>query len=192
MLTVEPWDGPDTPRPLMWRGAVRQCRYRLFVRFMHEMNGSWGYPWQTDPSVFLDAWSAFYSQMPDDVNVVWCPNISYPGSRPMRDFYPFTQEPDWVALDGYARRGESMEDVFADSLRELRALAPGKPVMIAETGTERGRGQAKWWREGLAWAENAGVDAVVAFNENKSGRGIDERNWSLSPASWKAFLGGGR
>lgn len=186
MVTVEPWERVPGPTMLREWGRVLSVGPRVFVRYMHEPNGDW-YGWSGRPTSFHLSWAEWDSAMPAGVSLVWNANVSYPGSRPLHEYFPGRESCDWVSLDGYARHGESMQQVFEPSLRELRELAPGKPVMIAETGCPRGKGQARWWREGLAWAANAGIAAVVAFSQDKSRIGGDERNWELSPAAWKAL-----
>ncbi|HEY1188796.1 MAG TPA: hypothetical protein VGE74_14170, partial [Gemmata sp.] len=190
MVTVEPWDGiPEIGDKARWVSALFR-RGRVLVRFCHEMNGSW-YPWASDPGRFRAMWESWSLMMPEDVELVWCPNVSYPGSAPIKDFWPDPDLVDWIGLDGYARHGESMERVFAPTLEELwreRIARYGKPVMLAETGTPRGRGQAKWWRDGIKWAERQGIAAVCCFNVKKDGP--DEADWTLSKAAQRAFKEG--
>jgi len=192
LVTVEPWRGfPDADKLAQWR-LILMSTQTIYVRYMHEMNGTW-YPWGGQPEVFQREWARWHDAMPRNVRLVWCPNVSYPGSSPIADYWPDPDLVDWIGLDGYARDGESMEQVFGPTLEELwreRITRYGKPLMVAETGTPRGRAQAKWWRDGMRWAERQGIAAVVAFAEDKAHLGGDERDWSLSKAAQKAFLEG--
>lgn len=188
ILTCEPWRPELLTRAmfLSWRASLTFAR-EVFVRLGHEMNGSW-YPWNR-PGDFLDLWTAWRSHMPSNVRMVWCPNVAYPGSRPMADYWPGAEHVDVVALDGYARHGETVGELFGPSLAELRALAPGKPVWIGETGTERGRRQAVFARALREWAAGEEIAACVWFNEDKSHLGGDERDWSLTERAADALFG---
>lgn len=193
LLTIE-WPRDGTPRNDVraWGRLFRQYpRSVQYVRYMHEFNGSWGYPWQGDPGRFQRAWADFAAAMPTNVRRVWSPNVSYPGSGDLIRYWPHPGSVDVIGIDGYARNGETPAELFRPTLAEIAALpgAAGKPVWIAETGVERGRRQAKWWKSMMRWAESEGIDAVIAFNENKARQGRDERNWTLTPSAARAFLG---
>ena len=111
---------------------------------------------------------------------VWNPIAAYAGSTPLRELFPGARRVDWLAVDGYnwgATRSwgwQSYADVFAPTLRELRALAPGRPAMIAETGSAPDRRKAGWVTDTLRSARADGVDAVVWFEYAK------ETDWRLS------------
>ncbi|MDQ3813312.1 MAG: hypothetical protein M3347_05115 [Armatimonadota bacterium] len=136
VLTLEPWR-PELFRD--WREgapayeatqafalAAGQWGKPLFIRFAHEMNGSW-YPWnewndknrnlQRDPGedtgftaqdyrdVFRNVAQMFRQYAPN-VAIVWCPNsgLLSGGQRdPFTPFYPGDDVVDWVGLDFYER-----------------------------------------------------------------------------------------
>lgn len=103
----------------------------------------------------------------------------------MRELFPGAREVDWVAVDGYnwgSVRGwgwQSYADIFEPTLRALRALAPARPVMIAETASAPGARRAAWVTETLRSAHADGLGAVVWFEFDK------ETDWRLrgDPAS---------
>ncbi len=83
LITLEPHDGLDT----VTREAAAElgdllASYRAdhgvptFVRFAHEMNGSW-YPWSQDPEAYVDAFrlvaDAVHERSPGSA-MVWAPN----------------------------------------------------------------------------------------------------------------------
>lgn len=98
----------------------------LFIRFAHEMNGSW-YPWaewidknknlQRDPGEETGFWPPDYQkayrnacllfrQYAPNVALVWCPNSGLLGGARrdvFRPWYPGDDLVDWVALDAYER-----------------------------------------------------------------------------------------
>jgi hypothetical protein len=98
----------------------------LFIRFAHEMNGSW-YPWaewidknknlQRDPGEETGFWPADYQKAYRNVSLlfrqyapnaalVWCPNSGLLGGAKrdvFRPWYPGDDVVDWVGLDIYER-----------------------------------------------------------------------------------------
>ena len=105
--------------------------------------------------------------------------------------FPGARQVDWLAVDGYNWGPlrdwgwQSYADVFAPTIRELRALARHRPVMIAETGSAPGPRKPPWVTETLNSARADGVRAVVWFEFDK------ETDWRLSatPAVAKAARG---
>jgi len=135
---------------------------RFYIRLMHEMNGDW-YSWGqgvngNTAADFVKAWrhvhDIFVEEGATKVKWVWSPNVRYGSLLPFADLYPGSHYVDWVALDGYnwgldphlgQPAWQSFKSIFASSYRQLRAVAPGKPVMIAEiASTENGGDKAAW------------------------------------------------
>ena len=120
---------------------------------------------------------------------VWSPNVPYTGSVPLDGLYPGGTNVDVVALDGY-NFGTSQpwsswvqpEALFAPGLQQLRSLAPGKPVLIAETASgEAGGSKADWVRSLFAYlAAQPDVTAVVWFDFLK------ETDWRLRSSAASA------
>ncbi len=212
VLTWEPWDPADGARSTLadvaagawdgqlwwWAGALRDWGRPVLLRFAHEQNGDW-YPWAvgvagTTAEDHVAAWRHLAEVLAaagaDNVELVWNPNVTYPGSTPMADTWPGAV--GRVALDGYnwgavAGHGGWREpaELFGPSLEELRGLAPGIPVTIAEVGcAEAGGDKAAWITDLVAWLDDqADVEAVVWFDHDK------ETDWRLasSPASARAI-----
>lgn len=133
----------------------------LFVRFAHEMNGTW-YPWGrgrdgSTPAAYRAAWRrvvrAFRDAGADNVIWVWSPNQNFSGRFPFRQYYPGDGWVDWVGLDGFnwarSPRWQTFTEIFGSSYNSLIELTE-KPVMIAETGSwEKGGSKAAWVRAAL-------------------------------------------
>lgn len=175
---------------LIDRWATEIARYGrpVMLRFAPEMNGDW-LPWSTGsngnrPGDYVAAWrhvrARFRQAGATNAVWVWNPTASYDGSTPLRGLYPGAREVDWVAVDGYnwgsvrAWGWQSYADIFAPTLRSLRALAPNRPVMIAETASAPGRRRAAWVTDTLRRAHADGVGAVVWFEFDK------ETDWRLA------------
>jgi beta-mannanase len=179
--------------------AVRAWGEPLLLRFAHEMNGDW-IPWLTSGAAYCVAWRRvhrlFAEEGTTDVQWVWCPHVTDARARPFEPWYPGHDVVDWVGLDGYnwgrSQRGtrwRSFDAIFADSYGDIRALAPGKPVMLAEVGcAEEGGDKATWIRDAFLDAIPAryvGLQAVVWFNAYPRGHA----NWRVdsSPAALEAW-----
>ena len=207
MVTWEPWTAPiDDIASGGWDGYIKGWAddaaawgQVFFVRFGHEMNGDW-YPWcpqsgSTTSASYVKAWKhivdIFRQEGATNVRWVWCPNVGYPGATAFADLYPGDAYVDWVALDGYnwgATTGHSWQalaDVFQQSYDDLGALAPTKPIMIAETSSsETGGSKAAWIRQGLLTdlpTKLPRVQAVVWFDSYSSnGWQVDSSATSLA------------
>ena len=221
MVTWEPWNprqGARQPRYALrniasgkhdayirrWARGAAAWNKPLYLRFAHEMNGSW-YPWGANVNGntradYKRAWRhvvrIFRQQGATNVRWVWSPNIRY-NRVGYASLYPGDAYVNWVALDGYnwgnsgSRRWQSFTQVFGPSYRELTRLTR-KPVMIGETAsTGTGRRKAAWIRDGLqedVRSKFPRVRAVVWFNKNK------ERDWRVhssrqSLAAYKRVAG---
>ncbi|WP_369256469.1 glycoside hydrolase family 26 protein [Geodermatophilus amargosae] len=213
MVTWEPWDPADGGRSTLadlaagvwdgqlwwWAGALRDWGRRVLLRFAHEQNGDW-YPWAvgvagTTARDHVAAWRHLAEVLTqagaDNVELVWNPNVRYPGSTPMAETWPGSGSVGRVALDGYnwgavPGRGGWQEpaELFGPSLDELRGLAGDLPLLVAEVAcAESGGDKAEWVSDLVAWLdEQADVGAFVWFDHDK------ETDWRLasSPASARA------
>ena len=212
LISWEPWDswsgGADQPAYALghivagdhdalidrWAAQVAKYGRPVMLRFAAEMNGDW-LPWSTGvngnrPGEYVAAWrhvrERFARAGAPNAVWVWNPIAEYEGSTPLAELFP--GDVDWLAVDGYnwgATRDwgwQSYADIFGPTVRTFGELAPGRPVMIAETGCAPDRRKAGWVTDTLGAARADGVDAVVWFEFAK------ETDWRLaeSPAVAKA------
>ena len=183
--------GDFDPYLRRWAQGLRDFGRPVMLRFAHEMNGSW-YPWSegvngNGPGDYVAAWRHVHAVVESvgtpNVSWVWSPNVPYTGSVPLTGLYPGAATVDVVALDGY-NFGTSQawsswvqpEALFAPGLEQLRALAPGLPVIVAETAsTELGGSKAEWISQLFGYlSAQADVTAVVWFDHLK------ETDWRLA------------
>lgn len=187
-------DGSFDPYLRRWADALRSWRRPVLLRFAHEMNGDW-YPWcegvnGNRPGDYVATWrhihQVFQAAGATNVQWVWSPNATYTGSTGLARLYPGAGYVDWVALDGYnwgssrpGHRWQSPGQVFDATLAEVAALAPGKPVMIAETAsTEVGGDKAAWVGQLFDWlARQRQLSAFVWFDHDK------ETDWRIDSSS---------
>jgi hypothetical protein len=189
--------GPDQPRFALaaiasgahdrylraWASAASAWGQPLFLRFNWEMNGWWQFPWSARlngniPAQYVAAWrhvhDIFTAAGASNVTWVWCPNVINSETVPLDQLYPGDRYVDWVGLDGYnwgtdyGNRWQSFPEVFSASYAALRLLAPTKPIMIAEIGSqENGGDKAQWIRETMnaqLLAKYPAIKALIWFN----------------------------
>ena len=166
------------------RGAASWGR-TIYLRPMHEMNGDW-YPWGrgvngNTAADFVAAWrhlhNIFEAEGANKVKWVFSPNVRYGKEYPFADLYPGSSYVDWVALDGYnwgsdphlgQPEWQSFGDIFGPTYGQLRDVAPGKPMMIAEmSSTEHGGDKHDWiLKTFLEDVDNySAIKAVIWFNQ---------------------------
>jgi beta-mannanase len=179
--------------------AVAAVSVPLLLRFAHEMNGEW-IPWRSPPESFRAAWrhvhAIFAAEGADNVRWVWSPYVPDPRAERFEAYYPGHDVVDWVALDGYnwgrslpGTRWQDFDAVFAAPYDDLVALAPGKPVMLAEIGCAvEGGDKAAWIREAFGSAlpdRYPEVAAVVWFHDFPRGHA----DWRVdsSPSALEAW-----
>jgi len=172
-----------------WATGARDWGKPLFLRFNHEMNGTW-YPWSearngNGAGEYVQAWrhvhGIFRAVGATNVTWVWSPNTVYPGSIALASLYPGDAYVDWVAMDGYNWGTNPIKpsgwrtffEVFRPTYDALVALAPTKPIMIAETGSsEWGGSKAAWIADGIGTrlaTDFPRVRALVWFDWNAEG-----------------------
>lgn len=166
--------------------AVAASGTPVLVRWAPEMNGDWR-PWATylngnRPGDYVAAWRHVWRvgqrMGAVDVSWVWNPIVDYQRVS-MRSLYPGARYVDVVALDGYnwgaAGFGwQSFDEVFAESITEIRRIAPGKPWGIAEIGCAPGALKHRWVLNALRRAHAEGA-AFIAWFEF-----VKETDWRLT------------
>lgn len=183
-----------------WGQALAGWGHPVMLRFGHEMNGNW-YPWSeqvngNSSGDYVAAWRHVHDVVAaagaTNVTWVWNPNVPYWGSIPLTSVYPGSSYVDAVALDGYNwgtsaswSSWVSPSQLFGDGLSQLRTLAPGKQILIAETSSaEQGGSKADWITSLVGYlAAQPDITALTWFHFNK------ETDWRInsSTASATAF-----
>jgi hypothetical protein len=119
----------------------------LVIRLAHEMNGGW-YPWGTGvPGNTAADYVAAYRHVHDVVTAagahnvvwVWAPNlIDAAPSIALAPLYPGDDVVDWIGLSGYyTKADDTFATRFSPTLAQINAVAPRKPILVAETAVER-------------------------------------------------------
>lgn len=176
LLSLEPWRSKGGPVQRDWslastiagrhdvqyRQVARQVRiYQMpmMIRFAHEMNGRW-YPWGqvggNTPAQYVAAWrhvvALFRAEGASNALWVWSPNILRgTDGIPIRRFWPGASWVDLVGVTGYGVREAGPDVTYGPTMRQLAALAPGKPVALTEVGVQPHRSKAAWIRKFGLW-----------------------------------------
>jgi len=189
-----------------WARALAARADEVWLRPMHEMNGSW-YPWcgttnGNAPGDFVPAWRSlvevFRSEGASNVRWVWSPYVrSYPPSRgnELTRYFPGDDVVDWVGLNAFnwysvrpEARWEELSALVEPALRAVRGLS-SRPVFISETACPPGPERPAWIHAAIRWAKEHELRGVVWFNAAK------ECDWRLESdeaaiAAWRATTPG--
>ncbi|MDR7160627.1 hypothetical protein J2X42_003346 [Arthrobacter sp. BE255] len=189
--------GDFDARILEWGQALTAWGQPVMLRFAHEMNGNW-YPWAegvngNQAGDYVQAWRHVHdvvaSTGASNVQWVWSPNVPYWGSTDLAGLYPGAGYVDIVALDGYNwgtsaawSSWVSPQDLFAPGIAQLRGIAPGKPILIAETASSEAGGSKATWNTDLVsyLAAQPDVMGFVWFHFQK------ETDWRINSSASSA------
>jgi hypothetical protein len=142
-----------------WLAVAADLDYPILVRFAHEMNDPYRYPWgpqNNEPQHFIAAWRHVVDRArlagADNIVWVWSPHIAYDGYEV---YWPGDDYVGWVATGGlnygtvaYWSQWWSFQEIFGGRYDFLAGF--GKPIMIAEFGTLTvGGDRADWYRGAL-------------------------------------------
>lgn len=176
----------------------------FFLRPAHEMNAHW-YGWgsaknggehgaaQKYVALYRHIHDVFISECRDTVAWVWAPfakNHPDEAWNDLTNYYPGDTYADWVGLDGYCWYPvypyESFPDIYSAALKKVSALAPQKPVMIAEFSAQKSERRADWIREAFDTIKNnplySSVRALTWFNIDKTEEG-HAMYWAVHPGT---------
>ena len=159
-----------------WAADAARWGRPMFIRFAHEMNDPYRYPWGPQNNTkedFIAAWhhvvDRFARAGAGNVIWVWSPHVAYEW---WTLYYPGSDVVDWVATTvlNYGpiaqwSRWWTFDEIFGIKYAELAAL--GKPLMIAELGSLRvGGDRAQWYRDALTDlpTRHPAVKAVLLFH----------------------------
>lgn len=141
-----------------WAADAAEFQHPIFLRFAHEMNDPYRYPWgphNNSVGDFLEAWRHVHQRFQmagaDNVLWVWSPHIAYP----YYEYYPGERFVDWVATGvlnygnvAYWSKWWTFEEIFGKKYVSMAALQ--KPIMIAEFGSlSYGGDRVKWYDDAL-------------------------------------------
>lgn len=174
-----------------WASAAARFKKPIFLRFAHEMNDPYRYPWGPQngnrPDDFIAAWKhvhlIFQKMSATNVVWVWSPHISMPW---FEYYYPGDEFVDWVGM-GILNYGNiaswsrwwSLHQILEKAYPAL--IKFNKPIMICEFGTLASGGDiVEWYRQAFYHLDHTygRVKAVVFFNQKQ------DTTMSAYPLDW--------
>jgi hypothetical protein len=176
-----------------WAAEAARFGKPLFLRFAHEMNDPYRYPWGPQNNTkeeFIAAWThvidRFHRAGAAHVLWVWSPHLAY---SYWETYFPGPELVDWVATGAlnfgsvaHWSKWWTFRELFG--LKYERVAAFGKPVMIAELGSLAvGGDRAAWYREALTELPRnyPAVRAVLFFNAaNDQTVTYQKVDWSIA------------
>jgi hypothetical protein len=180
-----------------WATGAARWGHPIYIRFAAEMNGDWR-GWDrhhngNTPAQYVKAWRRivriFRKAGATNVKWVWSPNALHAGATPLRKLYPGNAYVDWLGFSAYnwgSSRGyeswQPMIGLYRRTVQALHRLAPSKPIMVSETGSDyRGGDKAQWIRDGFSRLPSKlpQVRALVWFNQKLSIGGRRFADWRV-------------
>jgi len=159
-----------------WASAAAKFGRPILLRFGHEMNDPYRYPWGPQNNTkeeYIAAWrhvvERFRRNGANRVIWVWSPHVAY---QYWEMYYPGSEYVDWVATGvlnygPIARWSEwwTFDEIFGAKYPPLAAF--GKPIMIAEFGSLAfGGDRASWYLNALTDFRRrfSAVRGILFFN----------------------------
>jgi hypothetical protein len=142
-----------------WAAEAARFGKPIFLRFAHEMNDPYRYPWGPQNNTkeeYIAAWrhvvERFRAAGARNVIWVWSPHVAY---EYWDLYYPGDAYVDWVATGvlnfgpiAQWSRWWTFAEIFGAKYPRLAAF--GKPIMIAELGSLAvGGDRATWYRDAI-------------------------------------------
>lgn len=174
-----------------WATAAAKFGRPILLRFAHEMNDPYRYPWGPQngnrPEDFIAAWKhvhlIFQKMNATNVVWVWSPHISMPW---FEYYYPGPEWVDWVGMGvlnygGVASwsRWWSFHQILEKAYPALLKLE--KPLMLCELGTLNNGGDVlEWYRQAFYHVDHTygRLRAIVLFNQSH------DTTMSAYPLNW--------
>jgi len=198
-----------------WGDGAKEFGKPFFVSFCNEMNGDW-FPWSgcfygeenggTD--VFKRAWRYVVDRVRarGATNIRWVFHVNaFPADSDlwnvMSAYYPGADYVDWLGLSIYGKQFRSGDwaefpDLIDWPYKEITAIDPDKPVMVAEFGVgefPKSGSKAKWFRDALERIPSyPRIKAAIYWHErwqNEDGS-FSNLRINSSPSSLSAFRKG--
>lgn len=179
-----------------YAAMVRDLKTPVFLSFAPEANGNWySWGWQhSRPSAEVAAWrhvvSVFRQVGAANARWIWIINQVWPGSGPLRPLWPGSSYVDEIGIDGYFRTArDTFGSVFAPTIKDVRAVAPGKPVLITETGAAPRAGKKRALAELAKGVRRYKLNGFVWFDIDQGSTSQSHADWSLehSPSALAAY-----
>lgn len=175
-----------------WAQEVKDFGHVVFIRWGHEMNDPYRYPWgpqNNKPQEFIAAWrhvvQLFRVMQVPNVIWVWAPQPAY---LKYKEYFPGNNYVDWIGV-GALNYGTvapwskwwSFKEIFGNYYKRLNVF--DKPLMITEMGSlVVGGNRTEWFKNAFdSLPENyPDLRAVLFFNDNSDNTTLNKSlDWSI-------------
>lgn len=175
-----------------WAQAAKAYGKPVILRYDQEMNAGW-FAWGHNPANFVASWKHIHDVIRGEgatnVRMFWCPW----GADNFDDYYPGEDYVEYVGFDAYSgmdgRPHKSLQEIYSPFIIKLTQLAPGKPIIIGETGISAyANGHAdfvsyrsQWIKQGYPYIYDhwPSVLGVIYLNFNNAELREAGRDWKL-------------
>jgi hypothetical protein len=176
-----------------WAAAAARFAKPLFLRFAHEMNDPYRYPWGPQNNTkeeFISAWQHVWGRFQRagarNVVWVWSPHVAYPY---WNTYYPDSRYVDWVATGvlNYGLVGPqwsrwwTFREIFGSKYQRIASFR--KPIMVAEFGSLTvGGNRLEWYRAALTdLPQNYPAVKALIFFDAKDDQTVtyQKLDWSI-------------
>lgn len=175
---------------IQWANKAKEFGHPFYLRFGHEMNDPYHYPWGPQNNYkadFVNAWRHVYqifkSQGVNNAIWVWNPHLSYE----FDNYYPGNQYVDVISF-GVLNFGTSMawskwwtfEELLSNSYTILKQF--NKPMMISEFGSLIvGGDRSKWFIDAYEKipVEYQKINSIVFFHYSNEKSTDKSLNWQF-------------
>ena len=176
-----------------WAADLKDFGKIVFIRFGHEMNDPYRYPWgpqNNKPEDYIAAWqhvvSRFREQGVKNAVWVWSPHPAY---YKYGEYYPGNEYVDWVGV-GALNYGTvalwskwwDFDIIFGDYYDWLASFK--KPLLVTEFGSLAvGGNRAEWYANALDSLPEKYPDlkAIIFYNNNNDNTTLSKTlDWSLN------------
>ena len=188
---------------------IKALGNRVLIRFGHEMNGNWSWPWLNQPpEEYRAAWQRIVTRFrllgASNAEWIWGPNIMYSnGALDFRPYYPGDAYVDWTGFSGYnwgsvLTEWRTFREIFRYSIGVITTLS-SRDIIICETGCHsrgpNGESKGYWFQQtATELKENypriKGFVYTHAVDQNARREDADWRVDSPAEAldDWQAFV----
>ncbi len=153
---------------------ARELAGDLVIRYNQEPNGDWKAPWaNVAPAEYIDDFrrvSDIVHEEAPGARMFYCPILKRKADLPEFELYYPGYACDIVGFDSYSQTSRPVEPRWARAVAELERIAPGKRIIVGETGIYRGTRRKRRWIRGLA--DVKGIETVCYMDVD-----MDEKKW---------------
>ena len=179
-----------------WAQAAARFDRPFYLRFAHEMNDPYRYPWgpqNNSKEEYIAAWrhvvDRFRAAGANKVIWVWAPHVAY---EFWDLYYPGDQYTDWIGTGAlnygpiaYWSKWWRFDEIFGQKYPRMSEF--NKPIMIAEFGSLAvGGDRVEWYKSALEEIEKQEplVKAILFFNKKDDQTVTSQRiDWTFDSDS---------